>query len=263
MVLGAMNSATVQRSRRSAFARCGVARRLLRRRGARCGDGCALCALRASPAISPSTSAAMSATASAASAGSARAWWRWSRSRCARARSAPSMPAISERDAGRGRACGAQPGKLTLRINSANPTVSTASADFIRAADGAGGWEGQVWDQTIEVPCTTLDALVAEHGAAGLRQDRRGGLRGHACWPGFRRPLPALSFEFTTIQRDVAHRCLDRLDCARGLRLRYRAGREPGADLRALDLQGRHGRPHRRPAARRPTPGMFTVFCRS
>ena len=58
-----------------------------------------------------------------------------------------------------------QPGKLTLRINSANPTVSTASTEFIAAADGAGGWEGQVWDTTIEVPCTTLDALVARHGA--------------------------------------------------------------------------------------------------
>ena len=31
------------------------------------------------------------------------------------------------------------------------------------------------------------------------------------CWPACRRPLPALSFEFTTIQRDVALRCLDRL----------------------------------------------------
>src|SRR5690349_8621526 len=42
-------------------------------------------------------------------------------------------------------ACGAKPGVLTLRINSANPTVSTASTDFISAADKAGGWEGQVW----------------------------------------------------------------------------------------------------------------------
>src|SRR5436190_4409769 len=48
-------------------------------------------------------------------------------------------------------ACGAEPGKLTLRVNSANPTVSTASPEFINAADGAGGWEGQVWDQAIDV----------------------------------------------------------------------------------------------------------------
>ena len=111
-------------------------------------------------------------------------------------------------------ACGAQPGTLTLHINSANPTVTTASAEFVTAADGAGGWEGQVWDQTIEVPCTTLDALVAEHGAPAFAKIDVEGFEA-TCWPDCRRPLPALSFEFTTIQRDVALRCLDRLACAR------------------------------------------------
>jgi FkbM family methyltransferase len=107
-------------------------------------------------------------------------------------------------------ACGAQSGKLTLRINSANPTVSTASAEFISAADGAGGWEGQVWDSEIEVPCTTLDALVAEHGVPAFAKVDVEGFE-DTVLAGLSRPLPALSFEFTTIQRDVALRCLDRL----------------------------------------------------
>jgi FkbM family methyltransferase len=107
-------------------------------------------------------------------------------------------------------ACGAEPGKLTLRINSANPTVSTASSDFIRAADGAGGWEGQVWDKAIEVPCTTLDALVAEHGMPAFAKIDVEGFE-DTVLAGLSRPLPMLSFEFTTIQRDVAQRCLDRL----------------------------------------------------
>src|SRR5687767_8545206 len=34
-------------------------------------------------------------------------------------------------------ACGDRPGSVTLRINSANPTVSTASAEFVSAAGGA------------------------------------------------------------------------------------------------------------------------------
>src|SRR5882672_9059269 len=38
-------------------------------------------------------------------------------------------------------ACGEKPGTVTLRVNSANPTVTTASPDFVAAADGAGGWE--------------------------------------------------------------------------------------------------------------------------
>jgi FkbM family methyltransferase len=107
-------------------------------------------------------------------------------------------------------ACGATSGKLTLRINSANPTVSTASTDFITAADGAGGWKGQVWDQAIEVPSTTLDALVAEHGAPDFAKIDVEGFE-DTVLEGLSRPLPKLSFEFTTIQRDVAQRCLDRL----------------------------------------------------
>jgi FkbM family methyltransferase len=107
-------------------------------------------------------------------------------------------------------ACGDQPGRLTLRINSANPTVSTASAEFVGAADGAGGWEGQVWDAEIAVPCTTLDALIARYGAPAFAKIDVEGLE-DAVLAGLSQALPALSFELTTIQRDVALRCLDRL----------------------------------------------------
>ena len=107
-------------------------------------------------------------------------------------------------------ACGPDPGRLKLHINSNNPTVTTASPEFIKAADGAGGWEGQTWDREIEVPVTTLDALIAAHGAPAFIKIDVEGFEDQVL-AGLKRPVPALSFEFTTIGRDVAYRCLGRL----------------------------------------------------
>jgi len=107
-------------------------------------------------------------------------------------------------------AAGAAPGSLKLHVNTANPTVTTASADFIAHADGAAGWEGQVWDRSIEVPVTTLDALIAIYGRpAFIKIDVEG--YEDCVLDGLSVPVLALSFEFTTIAKSVALRCLDRL----------------------------------------------------
>ena len=107
-------------------------------------------------------------------------------------------------------ACGAKSGMLTLRINSANPSVSTASAAFIAASTDAAGWEHQRWDRKIAVRCTTLDALIQRYGVPAFTKIDVEGFE-DAVLAGLSRPLPALSFEFTTIQREVAIRCLDQL----------------------------------------------------
>jgi FkbM family methyltransferase len=101
-------------------------------------------------------------------------------------------------------------GTLALRLNLANPTVSTASNAFIDAADGAAGWEGQRWERVIKVPAVTLDGLIAAHGVPSFAKIDVEGFELEVL-KGLSRPLRALSFEFTTIQRDVAEACIGQL----------------------------------------------------
>jgi FkbM family methyltransferase len=112
---------------------------------------------------------------------------------------------------------GAEAGEAELRLNTLNPTVATASAAFIEAARGAGGWEGQAWDAVLRLPVTTLDALAARHGWPDFAKIDVEGYEA-AVLAGLSRPIRALSFEFTTIQRGVARDCLTRLSA-----LGYRA----------------------------------------
>lgn len=104
---------------------------------------------------------------------------------------------------------GASIGRADFRINVDNPTISTASTAFVDAADGAPGWEGQRWTRTVRMPVTTLDALIARHGVPAFIKIDVEGFEADVL-AGLTNPIKALSFEFTTIQRDIAHRCVER-----------------------------------------------------
>jgi len=106
-------------------------------------------------------------------------------------------------------ALGRESGSVELLLNVDNPTVSTASPEFVASAADAAGWEGQAWTRRVRVPLTTLEALIARHGRAAFIKIDVEGFEADVL-AGLTHPPPALSFEFTTIQREVAQACIDR-----------------------------------------------------
>jgi hypothetical protein len=83
------------------------------------------------------------------------------------------------------------------------------SPAFVDAARDAPGWERQRWTRAADVAVTTLDALIAKHGDPSFIKLDVEGFEAEAL-RGMSRAVRALSFEFTTIQREVALACVER-----------------------------------------------------
>jgi len=109
-------------------------------------------------------------------------------------------------------------------INLANPTLSTASPDFVAAAGNAKRWRNERWRRRVRVPAITLDQLIGRYGEPRFLKLDVEGFEGEAL-AGLSRPLGALSFEGTRGTRLRA-----RMSAFRGhLRRRWPAGIAPEA----------------------------------
>jgi FkbM family methyltransferase len=102
-------------------------------------------------------------------------------------------------------ALGAREGSTTLHVCSGWPDISTVTRRWME-----GRFRDWEWDQQIEVPMTTLDALIRLYGRPAFCKIDAEGYEKQIL-QGLSTPLAALSFEFAREGADEAAACMQRL----------------------------------------------------
>jgi FkbM family methyltransferase len=92
-------------------------------------------------------------------------------------------------------ALGARPGKASLHPSPRTPTVASLSADWIAAVGSARSFAGVRWAAPLDVPVTTLDALIERHGRPRFCKLDVEGFEAEIL-RGLAQPIPLLSFEY-------------------------------------------------------------------
>lgn len=112
----------------------------------------------------------------------------------------------------RGEAVGRTPGTARLAISRDHPTLSTIAEDWREQLPRNNPTFAHVqWDDVVEVPVTTLDALIAELGVPRFCKIDVEGFEAEVL-AGLSRPVEGVSFEFVSGGVDVAVACVRRLE---------------------------------------------------
>jgi FkbM family methyltransferase len=102
-------------------------------------------------------------------------------------------------------------GEMTLLLSARTPTVSSLSPAWVESVRAAPRFAGVRWDDEIQVPVTTLDALIERYGRPTLcKLDIEGSEP--AALSALSVAIRTVVFEFIPAQREAARACLDRLE---------------------------------------------------
>ncbi|HRJ44940.1 MAG: FkbM family methyltransferase [Caldilineaceae bacterium] len=122
-------------------------------------------------------------------------------------------------------AIGAVAGEATLHISRHTPTVTTLSPGWMAAVQRADSFADVRWEETVTVPVTTLDALIARHGLPDFcKIDVEGSEL--AVLEGLSVALPLLSFEYIPATQEMALGCIERLQALGDYRYNWSVGEE-------------------------------------
>lgn len=100
-------------------------------------------------------------------------------------------------------ALGDQAGTASLHPSPRTPTVATLSADWIEAVGSTSGFARVRWEAPLQVPVTTLDALIAAHGLPRFCKIDVEGYEARIL-RSLTQPIPLLSFEYVPAAIDIA-----------------------------------------------------------
>lgn len=90
-------------------------------------------------------------------------------------------------------------------------TLASMSPDFLGTVQDSGRFGDATWDDGAEVPTTTLDALIAEHGSPRFCKIDVEGLESEVL-AGLSTPVEWVSFEFVTERPEASQACMAQLE---------------------------------------------------